>query len=457
LNSHTSCILLLITGSAGTGKTTTAQKMGKVFYDMGFLSAAKVEQCSATDLIGQYVGHTGPKVQKKLESVMGKILFIDEAYRLAEGHFATEAMDELVDCMTNPKYAKKMVIILAGYDKDIDRLLSTNPGLNSRFPETVFFKHMEPATCLKLLTKDLQKRSDTPLDLTVITPPSPELENQILELFAKLAALDSWGNGRDVKELANAMFRSLISAPVDATSLLVLTRELVLGTIENMLQERSRRNDSAGTSRFPGKQRNRRHGQANDRQPPPQASTQQAQPPNTSTQAASGSAAQSTQDTNAGKSPSQDDQRVDQSSEDDDPLQSIFKVERDPGVSDAVWEQLKLDKHAFVAREHEYKLRQEEKQKQEQQIKDLIRAEKAAANDRERREAEQKRITAELQRRRRDAELAAIEEQRTRERKAQRKLRELGPCPAGYMWIKQSVGYRCAGGSHFLSDSQLGL
>jgi hypothetical protein len=126
-------------------------------------------------------------------------------------------------------------------------------------------------------------------------------------------------------------------------------------------------------------------------------------------------------------------------------------------VSDAVWEQLKLDKHAFVAREHEYKLRQEEKQKQEQQIKDLIRAEKAAANDRERREAEQKRITAELQRRRRDAELAAIEEQRTRERKAQRKLRELGPCPAGYMWIKQSVGYRCAGGSHFLSDSQLGL
>lgn len=121
-----------------------------------------------------------------------------------------------------------------------------------------------------------------------------------------------------------------------------------------------------------------------------------------------------------------------------------------------MWEQLEQDKHAFVAQKCEYKLRQEEKQ-EEQRIKDLIRAEKAAADDNDRRGAEQKRIAAELERRRKGAELAAIGEQRARERKAQRKLRELGPCPAGYMWIKQSVGYRCAGGSHLLSDSQLDL
>jgi AAA+ superfamily predicted ATPase len=64
--------------AVGAGKTTTAQKMGKVFYDMGFLSQAKVEECSATDMIGQYVGQTGPKVQKLLEKAMGKVLFIDE-------------------------------------------------------------------------------------------------------------------------------------------------------------------------------------------------------------------------------------------------------------------------------------------------------------------------------------------------------------------------------------------
>lgn len=79
----------LFKGPPGTGKTTTAAKMGKIFYDMGFLSQAKVEECSATDLIGQYVGHTGPKVQKLMEKAMGKVLFIDEAYRLAEGQFST--------------------------------------------------------------------------------------------------------------------------------------------------------------------------------------------------------------------------------------------------------------------------------------------------------------------------------------------------------------------------------
>ena len=424
---------------------------------MGFLSAAKVVQCSATDLIGQYVGHTGPKVQKKLESAMGKVLFIDEAYRLAEGHFATEAMDELVDCMTNPKFAKKMIIILAGYDKDIDRLLSMNPGLTSRFPETVSFKHMEPATCLILLRKDLQRRSDTPLDLSVITPASPELTSQILELFAKLSKLDSWGNGRDVKTLADSMFRSLISAPVDAMSPLVLTRDLILETMQETLKERSRRNEAAGTSRFPNKSAYRRPGQQTDQQqqPPPQ----QAQAPESPTKAASSSATAAPPP--AANTKKQDEKnRVpnheeEQSSE--DPLDSIFKVKRDPGVSDAVWEQLEHDKHAFVARERDYKLRQEEKQKEEQRIKDLIRAEKAAADEDERRRAEQKRIEAELERRRKDAELAAIEEQRAREKKVQRRLKELGPCPAGYMWIKQSVGYRCAGGSHFLSDAQLGL
>jgi SpoVK/Ycf46/Vps4 family AAA+-type ATPase len=91
--------------------------MGKVYYDMGFLSQAKVIESSATDLVGQYVGQTGPKVQKLMETALGKVLFIDEAYRLAEGHFATEAMDELVDCITKPKFAQKLIVILAGYDK----------------------------------------------------------------------------------------------------------------------------------------------------------------------------------------------------------------------------------------------------------------------------------------------------------------------------------------------------
>ena len=138
----------------------------------------------------------------------------------------------------------------------------------------------------------------------------------------------------------------------------------------------------------------------------------------------------------------------------EDPLAAILRVQRDPGVPDAVWEQLELDKRALIAREREYKQRLEEKKKEEQRIKDLIRAEKAAA-DEERRRLEQVRIEAELRRRQRDAEMAAIERKRAVEREMQRKIGVMGPCPMGFQWIKGSGGYRCAGGSHWLSDAQV--
>lgn len=138
-------------------------------------------------------------------------------------------------------------------------------------------------------------------------------------------------------------------------------------------------------------------------------------------------------------------------------IESILKAKRDPGVSDAVWEQLGRDKHAMVAKEHKYRRLQEEKRQEEKRIEDLKRAEKEAADDEERRIREQERIAAELERRRKEAILAAIEEAREMEKRRQMKLRQLGPCPMGFRWIKQSGGYRCAGGSHFLDDAALGL
>lgn len=114
--------------------------MGKIYYDMGFLTNAQVEERSAKDLVGEYVGQTGPKTEKLLESALGKVLFIDEAYRLAEGPYAKEAVDELVDCITKPKFFQKVIIILAGYDNDINQLMSINPGLSSRFPGESSFR-----------------------------------------------------------------------------------------------------------------------------------------------------------------------------------------------------------------------------------------------------------------------------------------------------------------------------
>lgn len=445
--------------------------MGKVFYDMGFLSEAKVVECSATDLIGQYVGHTGPRVQKKLESAMGKVLFIDEAYRLAEGHFATEAMDELVDCMTKPKFARKLIIILAGYDKDIDRLMSMNPGLTSRFPESIVFEGMPPATCLELLVKvfvGLKEKSNASLDLSVITPASSGLERTIVDLFTKFSRLDSWGNARDVKSLAKDIFRKLVSTAVPPITSLVLTEDLIIDTMQSTLLERFKRSEAVGTTRF-------QHQMHSNRPRTQQQQEHTQKPPDTTkSQHTTNSASQdpsAAKDSGAAKDPGDanpsnptPNEQVKATSKaephepeeaSEDQLNALLKVKRDPGVSDAVWEQLERDKHALVAREQEYKQRQKEKHQEEQRIKDLIRAEKAAAQDEERRRLEKARIEAELRRRQRDAEMAAIERQRAEEREMQEKIRMMGPCPMGFRWIKGSGGYRCAGGSHWLSDAQI--
>ncbi|KAJ4292670.1 hypothetical protein N0V90_009333 [Kalmusia sp. IMI 367209] len=447
----------LFKGPPGTGKTTTAQKMGKVFYDMGFLGQANVIECSATDLIGQYVGQTGPKVQKLLEKALGKVLFIDEAYRLAEGGFATEAMDELVDCLTKPRFAQNLVTILAGYDKDIDRLMSINPGLTSRFPESVIFSHLDPATCLELLTKVLQKKAkDAPLDLTILVTPSSSFQQKLLDLFGKLSELSSWGNARDVKSLAKNMFGTLISNATPPITSLTLTEELVLITMQSMLDERSRRHEAAGTSRFAERAPLAPISQPQQQDAPkisgPTTATEQATNTSIKQELASPKPAS---EQNPQPQPKEVKNAVQPDSEEPEWFSSIFKAKRDPNVSDAEWEQLERDKHAAVARERDFLRLRKEKQDEEKRIEELKQAEFEAVYDEERRKIEQKRIEAELERRRKEAEFIELERQREVEKKRQEKVRKLGPCPAGYHWIRQGGGYRCAGGMHWLDQSQV--
>ncbi|KAF1955358.1 P-loop containing nucleoside triphosphate hydrolase protein [Byssothecium circinans] len=458
----------LFKGPPGTGKTTTAQKMGKVFYDMGFLSQAKVVECSATDLIGQYIGHTGPKVQKLLEKALGKVLFIDEAYRLGDGtghnSFATEAMDELVDCLTKEKYRSKFICILAGYDKDIDRLMSMNPGLTSRFPESIIFPHLDPKTCLTLLAKVLENQAkQAPLSIDVLRTPTPGFEHKILDLFKKLSKLDSWGNARDVKSIAKGIFNKLISRATPPITSLVLTEEIVIQTIETTLQERSQRNEAVGTTRRGARQ-------PSSPLPPPQQqkppTTQPSQPStntssNTSTNTSTKNNPPPTQPADPHKPKPQD--PPPKPPQDPAPtgepewIDSLLKAKRDPGVSDAVWEQLELDKHAAIAREREYLALQKQKWDEEQRIEALRRAEENALHEEEKRRWEKERIEAELERRRQEEILKEAERKRQLELRAQQRLKELGPCPMGFRWIRQSGGYRCAGGLHWLPEAALGL
>ncbi|KAK8013231.1 hypothetical protein PG991_009502 [Apiospora marii] len=419
----------LFKGPPGTGKTTTARKMGKVFYDMGFLAGAEVVEASASDLVGQYVGQTGPKVRALFERALGKVLFVDEAYRLAEGHFAQEAIDEIVDSVTKERYCKKMIIILAGYEKDIDRLTSVNEGLSSRFPEAVMFRSLGPRECaalmtgvLKAKTEDLEKKNQhkskkVSFDIGQLVTPRKQFAGVVEKLFLRLSHQAGWANARDVKTLAEAVFSKAIQSKEGAkTRKFVVSEEAVLTAIRSMLQERESRGRSA------------KHKSTLDRMFPGAPASDHSSPPRTGT----GTNTDTNGDAAGGdKEKEEEEAETPPSTPEPEPKQDdgrgLDDAKRDAGVSDAVWDQLQRDQRAEQEREDEYQRLLEDKKK-------------AAAD------ADREKIVRRL-----------LEEDRKRkeEEASKKKLEQMGVCPMGYQWIKQASGYRCAGGSHYVAEEAL--
>ena len=384
---------------------------------------------------------------KQLERGLGKVLFVDEAYRLGQGQFAQEAIDELVDNITKPKFAGKLVIILAGYDNDMNNLLRVNEGLSSRFADEISFPSLSPAHCLQLL-KDKLRQSQ-------IAFPSmydPTMYQELLEPIAELSRLPSWGNARDIQTLAKGMVRAVYQSNTTKVDQLLLPADIALNCIHSMLAERCARAKVTPSSRpsFSGSVQS-----LDDSQSVPRISS------GTST-ATKTTAPAPKEDVGAPKIP--------------EPLETSDES-RDVGVSDAVWQQLQKDKRGaelriqraaqaiqeqeeahLLAEEAEKEAEKEAAKLREIQAKneaealELLRIREEARIREMEAKAERERIRRELERRKQEEK-----ERRKKEELAQSRLRQMGVCVAGYRWIKQSGGYRCAGGSHWVDDSQLGI
>lgn len=131
---------MIFKGNPGTGKTTVARIVAKLFQRMGVLSKGHLIEVERADLVGEYIGHTAQKTRDLIKKALGGVLFIDEAYSLARGgekDFGKEAIDTLVKHMEDEK--NQFILILAGYPEEIDYFLLTNPGLPSRFPISITF------------------------------------------------------------------------------------------------------------------------------------------------------------------------------------------------------------------------------------------------------------------------------------------------------------------------------
>ncbi len=131
---------MIFTGNPGTGKTTIARIVSKYLKAIGVLSSGQLVEVSRADLVGRYVGHTAPLVNQVIESAIGGVLFIDEAYSLCRGNddsFGLEAIDTLVKGIEDNR--DNLVVILAGYSNEMSEFLESNSGLKSRFPNIIDF------------------------------------------------------------------------------------------------------------------------------------------------------------------------------------------------------------------------------------------------------------------------------------------------------------------------------
>lgn len=149
---------MAFTGHPGTGKTTVARLIGRLFKEMEVLPKGHLIEVERADLVGEYIGHTAQRTRDLVRRALGGVLFIDEAYSLARGgekDFGRECIDCLVRAME--EHRDELVVILAGYPDEMNHLVDQNPGLRSRIAVWIHFPDYSPAELIEISRRMLQR------------------------------------------------------------------------------------------------------------------------------------------------------------------------------------------------------------------------------------------------------------------------------------------------------------
>ncbi len=210
---------MIFTGNPGTGKTTIARLVAKYLKAIGALKGGQLVEVTRADLVGRYTGHTAPLTNSVIESALGGVLFIDEAYSLYRGEqdsFGLEAIDTLVKGMED--HRDELVVILAGYTREMEIFLTANSGLASRFPNKIEFPDYTAEELLQI-THVQAKNKGYRLAESCTQP--------LLDYYARWQAADARtaGNGRLARNtLEKAIFhqsRRLVAEPAAALDLIL--------------------------------------------------------------------------------------------------------------------------------------------------------------------------------------------------------------------------------------------
>jgi len=356
--------------------------MAKILHGIELIATDTIVETSGLDLTGEYLGQTKKKVEEKMGQAKGGVLFIDEAYELGKGHYGEEAMTTLLAGMTSPEY-KGMVIIIAGYQADINDMLDRNVGLKSRFTQQFDFLSWSPQQCY-VYFKEQAARDAFVLEAAC--------EKDMIDGCSKLIELPGWGNGRDLTQLWKSTVSHRANRIVDsskAQTTKTITSSDVLSAINDMLQRRKVDPSVDPAKKTPARPMF---------YPPPRPQEQHAKQHKPSF-------SHHTHTTTNTDTDVKEDVKMKEEEK-----QNIAKDLRDDGVTDEQWEELEKAKVAHAEK---------------------------------------------LERMKREFTAEQLREEQRKAQAIQEKIRQIVPCPMGFAWLKVGGGWRCAGGSHYVSDAQL--
>jgi stage V sporulation protein K len=203
LKARKQALHMMFKGNPGTGKTTVARLIGKLFQKMNVLSKGHLIEAERADLVGEYIGHTAQKTRDLVKKAQGGILFIDEAYSLGRGgekDFGKEAIDTLVKHMEDKQH--EFILILAGYSREMDYFLTLNPGLHSRFPLVIDFPDYDIHQLMEITNRMLAER-----EYMFSHEAEKKLKDHLIWVKSVLSP-SSFSNGRYVRNIIEKAIRA---------------------------------------------------------------------------------------------------------------------------------------------------------------------------------------------------------------------------------------------------------